>query len=336
MTRIHKIDARLACLVVEELRRRRQSTDSVLKEVGLRRTDVTDPETRIPYASVVGLIERAATLLHDSSLGLRLGASHDARDSGLLGFVFLNSPTLIDALANLQRYFRVVGEGEDVELDRSGPNVVVRFRETDPGLRGLRHSSDYLAAALVRACRDMTGKRITPLRAEFTHSQPATTVKYAEYLGCPVRFRSDWDALVYSPEVMHLPTVSADTKLQQVLEGACRKVLGPTPKKRDLVHDVRELVIERLAKGAVQFDDVAGVMNMSSKTLERRLAEHGVTYSKLLEDIRRDLTKRYLAETDFRLEQIAYLVGYSEPLVLARAFRRWTKTTPMQFRERLR
>src|SRR5215475_8497746 len=126
MPRIHKIDARLACLVVEEFRRRKEPFDSVLKEVGLRRVDVADPETRIPYASVLGLIERAATLLDDPSLGLRLGASHDAHDSGLLGFVVRNSPTLMDALANLQRYFRVVGEGEDVELNH-GPHVVLRF-----------------------------------------------------------------------------------------------------------------------------------------------------------------------------------------------------------------
>src|SRR5215471_7966848 len=126
MPRTHKIDARLACLVVEELRRRKEPVDNVLKEVGLRRLDVADPETRIPYASVLGLIERAATLLEDPSLGLRLGASHDAHDSGLLGFVVLNSPTLMDALANLQPYFRVLGEGEDVELNRSGPHVVLR------------------------------------------------------------------------------------------------------------------------------------------------------------------------------------------------------------------
>src|SRR5215472_19263361 len=100
----HKIDARLACLVVEEFRRRKEPFDTVLKEVGLRRVDIADPETRIPYASVLGFIERAATLLDDPSLELRLGASHDAHDSGLLGFVVLNSPTLMDALANLQRY----------------------------------------------------------------------------------------------------------------------------------------------------------------------------------------------------------------------------------------
>ena len=328
----HKIEARLACRVVEDLRQQGVRADDLLKEVGLRRSDVADPEARVPYAAVLSLIERAATLLGDPSLGLQLGASHEARDSGLLGFVVLNSPTLMDALRNLQRYFHVVGEGEDIEVERVGPHIVLRFRETDAALRGLRHNSEYIAAILVRACRDMTRKRVSPVRAEFMHGRPNGKVAYTDYLGCPVRFQAEWDALVYDAATMRLPVIGADSKLFKVLERACQKILGPTPRKRDIQHDVRELVIEGLAKGAVQFDAVARKLNMSSKTLERRLAERKTTFSALLDDARSGLAKHYLTDTDLRLEQITYLTGYSEPAALVRAFRRWTGTTPMQFR----
>ena len=332
MPKSHKIDARLATKVVDDLRKHGVNADGLVKEVGLRRADVADPDARIPYAAVLGLIERAAATLGDASYGLRLGAAHEARDSGLLGFIVLNSPTLMNAISNLQRYFHVVGEGEDIEIERMGSHVTLRFRETDKALRGLRHNSDYIAAVVVRACRDMTRKRISPVRAEFMHGRPNAKVAYAEYLGCPVKFHAEWDALVYDAETMRLPVIGADSKLFKVLDRACQKMLGPTPKKQDLVHDVRELVIDRLAKGGVSFDDVAREVNMSSKTLERRLAARGTTFSVLLDDMRSGLAKRYLSDTDLRLDQIAYLTGYSEPAPLVRAFKRWTKTTPMQFR----
>jgi AraC-like DNA-binding protein len=331
----HRIDARLANRVVEDLRRQGVATGDLLKEVGLRRADVADPDARIAYVAVLRLIERAATLLDDPSLGLRLGASYSARDSGLLGFVMLNSPTLADALNNLQRYFHVIGDGEDIEIARNGPQVVLRFRETDPGLRGLRHNSEYMAATIVRACRDMTRKRITPAQVEFMHPRPNAAVDYQRYLGCPVKFHSPWDALVYDAKVGALPVIGADDKLLKVLERACRNVLGPTPKKRDLVHDVREWAMDQLTKGPVHIDDVALAVGMSPKTLERRLAEKGKTFSALIDEIRSGLAKRYLGETDFRLEQVAYLTGYSEPAALVRAFKRWTGTTPMRFRARL-
>ncbi len=332
MSKSHKIDARLATRVVSDLRRHGVNADGLLGEVGLRRADVSEPDNRIEYAAALGLIERAATTLEDPSYGLRLGAAQDARDGGLLSFLMLNSPTLLDALTNAQRYLRVVGEGEDIEIERTGPHLTLRFRETDRALRGLRHNSEYIAAVLVRACRDMTRKRVSPVRAEFMHGRPNAKVGYAEYLGCAVRFHTEWDALVYETATMRLPVIGADSKLFKVLERACQKILGPTPKKQDIVHDVRERVIDRLAKGTVSFDDIARELNMSTKTLERRLADRKTTFSTLLDDARSGLAKRYLTDSDLRLEQIAYLTGYSESAALVRAFRRWTGTTPMQYR----
>jgi AraC-type DNA-binding domain-containing proteins len=330
----HKIEARLAHRVVEDLRRRGAHADDLLKEVGLRRTDVADPEARVPYAAVLRLVERAATALGDPSLGLRLGASYEARGSGLLGFVMLNSPTLIEALQNLQRYFQVVGDGEDVEIERVGPHLVLRFREADPALRGLRHNSEYMAAIIARACRDMTRKRISPVRVELMHARPNASVAYDRYLGCRVKFQAEWDALVYDAKVAELPVVGADNLLLKVLERACRQIIGSPSKKKDLAQQVRELAVEGLTKGRVHIDDIARDLGMSSKTLERRLAAEGQSFSTLLDDVRSSLAKRYLSETDFRLDQVAYLTGYSEPAALVRAFKRWTGTTPMQYRQR--
>jgi AraC-like DNA-binding protein len=321
--------------VVADLQRRTSNADALLKEVGLRRLDVVDPDARIPYAPVLALIERAATTLEDASYGLRLGASYGLREGGLLGFVLLNSPTLMDAIVNLQRYFHVVGDGEDLEIERSGPHMVLKFRETDPVLRGLRHNSEYIAAIIVRAFRDMTRKSISPVRVEFMHGQPNAKVGYDRYLGSVVKFHAEWDALIYDAEATRLPVIGADDKLLKVLERACRQVLGPAPKKQDLVHDARELVTERLTKGPVRIDDIARDLGMSSKTLERRLADRGKTFTDLLDDIRSGLARHYLRETDLRLEQVAYLTGYSESAALVRAFKRWTGTTPMQYRETL-
>jgi len=165
MSHSHRIDARLATRVVRDLRQHGVNADGLLKEVGLRRADVSDEVNRIPYAAVLGLIERAATMLGDASYGLRLGAAQEARESGMIGFLMLNSPTLLEAITNAERYFRVLSEGEDVEVEHLGPHVILRFRETDTALRGLRHNSEYIASIIVRACRDMTRKHISPVRA---------------------------------------------------------------------------------------------------------------------------------------------------------------------------
>jgi AraC-like DNA-binding protein len=75
---------------------------------------------------------------------------------------------------------------------------------------------------------------------------------------------------------------------------------------------------------------------MSSKTLERRLAEQGESFSALLDRTRFNAVTHYLQDPDMRLTQVAYLAGYTEPAALVRAFKRWTGETPSKFRERPR
>ena len=141
---------------------------------------------------------------------------------------------------------------------------------------------------------------------------------------------------MYSNETLSLPVIGADNRLLRVLESACRKIVGPTPRRKHIVHLAREHLVQNLAKGAASFGDIAQHLGMSSKTLERRLSQHGASYRELLDGIRSDLAKHYLENTDLRLQQIAYLLGYSESAPLARAFKRWTGSTPIQYRNKAR
>ncbi len=251
------IEARWATYIADDLRRAGHALDGPLKEVGLSRTDVASPDERIPYAAFMRLIEQAAMLLAEPGYGLKLGASHDVRDNGLLGFIAVNSATLRDALANVERYISVTNEGTDAILELAGPVSALRFRDADPALRGLRQNSERVSAQFVKGARELTRAKATPLRVEFIHGRPNERIDYEGILGCPVRFRAEWDAVIFSEETLRLPVIGADNRLLRTLEAACRRIVGPRPRKEDLVHSVRQHVVQQLAKGAPAFDDVA-------------------------------------------------------------------------------
>jgi len=331
------IEARWATYIAGDLRRAGHALDGPLTEVGLSRDDVASPDGRIPYAAYTRLIERAALLLREPGYGLKLGSSHDVRDSGLVGFIALNSATLGDALANIERYLSVTNEGLDVVFEPLGSGGgALRFREADGPLRGLRHHAEQAMGLVVKGALELTQRRAIPLRVEFAHAQPNEPVDYEAIVGCPVRFQAEWDAVIYSEETLRLPVIGADNRLLRTLEAACSRIVGPKARKEDLVHSVRKYVVERLTRGVPAFDDVARQFNMSTKTLERRLGERGAGYRKLVDGVRSDLAKHYLANTDLRLQQIAYALGYAEPAPLVRAVKRWTGQTPMQYRHKHR
>ena len=331
------IEARWATYIADDLRRAGHALDGPLKEVGLSRTDVASPEGRIPYVAYMGLIERAALLLGEPGYGLKLGISHGVRDSGLVGFIALNSATLGDALANVERYISVTNEGLDVVFESLGSGGALRFREADAPMRGLRHHAEQASAVLVKGAREMTDSRAHPAlrRVHARAAECAHRLRAASSV-VPSASRPNGMPSCSRRRALQLPVVGADNKLLRVLEAACRRIVGRRPRKDDLVHSVREYVVKRLKKGAPSFDDVARDFNMSSKTLERRLAEREVSYRELVDDIRCDLAKHLLANTDLRLHQIACALGYSEPGPLVRAFKRWTDGTPMQYRRKHR
>jgi AraC-like DNA-binding protein len=334
MAKVPTIHARSAGFIVDDLRRRRLAFNTLLKEVGLQKADLSNPDNRLPQTPVFHLMERAASLTADASYGLRLAASLDPRDRGLLGFIVLNSPTLIDAMTNIQRFYKVGREGHDCEIERYSPHVAFRFRVADSALRRLSHTSEYLAATVVQGCRDLTCQAISPVRVEFIHDKPDDRVEYVEFLGCPVKFGAEWNAVIYAEETTRLPVKGANAMLLEVLEATCQKLLGPAPEARDLVREVRRLIIERLPTGSAGIGAIAGQLGMSSKTLERRLAEKGESFSALLDWTRFNAVTHYLRDSDMRLTQVAYLVGFTESAALVRAFKRWTGETPSRFRER--
>ena len=322
------IEARWAIHIANDLRRAGHALDGVLKEVGLERADLANPEDRIPYAAYVGLIERAALLLGDPGYGLKLGASHGVRDIGLIGFIALNSPTLGDALASIERYVRVTNEGIDAVFEADGQGATLRFRETDASLRGLRHNSEQAAAQIVRGARELTRRKATPVRAEFMHGRPNARIDYEGILGCPVKFRAEWDGVVFAEETLRLPVIGADNKLLRVLESRLPQDHRSRPAQHDLIHSVREYVVQRLAKGAVPFDDVARPFRherqdagAAARRARRELSRAGRGHPLRL-------AERYLADTDLRLQQIAYLFGLFRAAPLVRAFKRWTGSTP--------
>jgi hypothetical protein len=169
-----------------------QGIDSLLKDVGLSRTDVANPERRIPYLAYMAFIERAALVLEEPGYGLKLGASREVRDSGLVGFIALNSPTLGDALANVERNINVTNEGIDVVFDSLGSGGgVLRFREVVPPMPGRRHHAEQAMGLLVKGASELTQGRATPVYVEFTHSRPGAPIDYELILGCAVRFQAE-------------------------------------------------------------------------------------------------------------------------------------------------
>jgi AraC-like DNA-binding protein len=95
---------------------------------------------------------------------------------------------------------------------------------------------------------------------------------------------------------------------------------------------VREKIVATMPDGSVSADRVAELLHMSRRTLTRHLGEAGHTFKELLDEARRHSAGYYLQTTELSVEDIAFLLGFSESAAFVRAFKRWTRSTPGEFR----
>lgn len=329
---IHEVAVRIAARKLTASQKRQ--ADRAAKKLSLA-PHLRDPELRVPLYRV-GYFSEAATLLGDDTLGLTLGQHTDTRELGIIHYIFAASPTPFDAVRNLVRYNYLMNSLSTLALEESDRQVTLesKFRL---GLEGhQKHIAEWGPAAFVSALRHLTGTHLVPRSVSFMHQRTTGIDKFRDFFGCPVRFGANRQSMTFSKASLSVPISSADRYLLDILKSICEEALGrrkmassPTRAK------VEAALLVHLPHGKAGAAVIAKAVHMSSRTLARRLADEGTSFAQTLEDLRRDLSMRYLEDENLGVNQIAWLLGYSEVTSFNHAFRRWTSSSPMEVRARL-
>ena len=143
------------------------------------------------------------------------------------------------------------------------------------------------------------------------------------------------NGFAFTREAGQLPMRSGDAILHDVLERQAAEIAARLPKGDGVAAEVRRILVTRLSQGDMQIDDVARELATSSRSLQRRLSEAGISYQQLLDDMRREAAHTYLTNPTLAIGEVAYLLGYSEPAAFHRAFKRWNGITPQAFRQQV-
>ena len=186
-------------------------------------------------------------------------------------------------------------------------------------------------AIIHEMCRTNFGHAFSPRRVAFRHPAPADARPYEALFGCPVSFGTDANRLLIGhAEADHpLPTGNRD------LAAAHDRILVERLARLDkgnLIARFRASLLERMTLGEYSEEDIARDLNMSRRSLQRRLAEVDAGYQSLVDDTRRDMALRYIQDPAKSASDITFLLGYSQQSVFTRAFRRWTGMSPSEYR----
>lgn len=289
---------------------------------------------RISVSSQIELLDLISADTKDVWFGLTLAQDFDMREIGMLYYVAASSRTLGDALRRIERYARVGNEALTVQVDTASTCRIGLSYAGIPRHRD-RHQMECLMFALLRLCREMTGRKLAPLRTHFAHHRSGKFDRIRRLFGCDVEFGAYADDMHFDPAVLALPLIQADPFLNEIMVKMVEEVLsGRTSNSSPFRTIVENTIAPLLPHAQASARLVANRLGMSERTFARRLSEEGLRFGEVLDDMRRDMAIRYLDDDNLQARQIAWLLGFHQPSSFSHACRRWTGKSPSDLRRR--
>jgi len=308
------------------------SREVLLEAAGLGGLNLTHPDVRVPLSAQVALWQLIAKAASDPGYGIRAGATLRVRDMGLLGYAMYYSATLGAALRRLVRYSRIVIDVMRTDFEKLDPQYVA-ITLSHPALgAGLPLAEDTELSTIVGSCREVTGVDVAPFEVVFTHHQPASTEEHRRFFRCPLRFGQPVSRIVFLERDLALPIARGDETLAGYLDDDAENVLRTLVTGTSVRERTRSAIWALLSEGRPTLRQIASALQLPPRTLQRRLAQEGTSLHAEIEHIRKTMATASLRNHTRPIEDVAFVLGYTEPSTFYRSFKRWTGKTPRQYR----
>ena len=321
---------RVPGLLAQRLRELKLSLPAVLASAGLPAGFFQQEKIFASIGELFALWRAIGECSGDPAIGLKLGTETRVERYDPAAIAALCSQSFGDALRRMARYKQLTCP-EEIQLTTTNGECAVEFRwllarDTEPTVL-----VDLCLSWILAIGRRGVGGPMSPLRIELTRAPAHRTVIEAHF-GCRARFKAHRDALIFRESDLDRPFVTHNADLLAMLGAQLDAEVDARRLRQSLGDRVKTTVKRLLAGQRPTIEVVARQLNLSSRTLQRRLAEDGLTFQQTLDEARRELARHYLGQSSVELNETAYLLGYEDPNSFFRAFHDWEGTSPGQWR----
>ena len=308
------------------------------RAVGFDPAATAGPDARVPIATIQRLWPLVIEATADPYFDLHLGQRLNFATAGTLAYVLLHAPTLGAAITQLCRYQDVACQGVRTYQTPAPewPGAVwLNLELTSPAIIHPRYVLNSELSIYLAAFATLTGRPVVPLAVRLAYPRPADTREHEQAFGTTnLAFDAPLTQVAFDAGTLAREVPHANPALFPLFEQHAAALLAqlPTHQPPTLPERVRAEILRLLKGEAPTLAAVADCLHLGVRTLQLKLKETGHSYQQLLDAVRCDLAQRHLREPHLSITDIAFLLGYSEPSVFVRSFRKWMGQTPGAFR----
>jgi AraC-like DNA-binding protein len=300
---------------------------AVFRDAGLDAEALNCSENRIPYAAFVSVLHHAAESTHCPHFGLLAGRMFTLSEMGLVGELARNSSTVGRGLEAFTVFQHLCSEGGLAFVLKRGDFVDFGYAIYHPAMSGATQMYYAVLAAAMNFMCELCGPAWKPYEVFLPHAKPRDIAQHRAFFKVLPRFDAEFCALRFPATDLALPIADADPVAYRRAETRARNSASPDFLQQ-AYRGLRRLMLENRHSG----DDLAQLLAMHRRTLNRRLKSEGTTFQRVLDDVRFEIARDLLANSNAHLDDIAATLGYAAVTPFMRTFRRWSGTTPGHWR----
>jgi AraC-like DNA-binding protein len=301
--------------------------DALFFGLGLDVGDLSVPGFTVSPDEANTVVRRALHLLQMPSLGLTLGMNTRITERGAMALGLMAAATLGDAIALTVQYPGCAGYLLPVHVEHSKRLHLVVI---EPGLGNddiAPFLVDIMFAGSVRMRRQVTESHYAPTSLDLVRPRPANAAVYEQFFACPIRFGCERNVLASDLAWLALALPMANTMAYRLsLQLLEREV--DRPRTASLLRLAVERAISRALTLDVTLAGLASSLNLSERSLRRRLAQEGLSFRSMLDEARKARVLALINREGRSLAHIALQTGFSDVRAFSRAVKRWTGHPP--------
>ena len=286
---------------------------------------------------VADLWLNAVHLSHDPLFGLHFGESLQVAALGVVGELIRHSRTIGEALTHAASFAHLITDLFEIEVTRSGQafsiHLVSNQNHPNESLPVLRQMMDFFMAFVLHEVDGLVLEKICPTVVTLPFEETNRNEYERVFRGSAIQNSTDFK-LKFVGRYWGDPILTADYELQGIFLRKVSAMNDAFQKKQGFSDRITRFLLTNAYLGVPTLDAIAANLNVSSRSLQRKLQEEGVTYQQLTDSIRKSLALHYLESGRYPVKEVSYILGYNELSAFNRAFRRWTGTTPVSYQKR--
>lgn len=270
-------------------------------------------------------------------ISLRMFARADLADLGVIGYAAISSGTFGRAMNILYHYHELTSDRYIDTLTVEGDVAIISPIPIMSHIQNLKNIAEDSFAGNWIAFKVLLGDTVDYGDAKMflDFPEPAYEKTYREVFPWPYEFDAERNEVRFPAKWLTYPISTANQPMADVCTAMCERLLGSGGSSRETPQMVRRLLLSRPGKRMYRLEEAAAELRLSTSQLRKRLYRAGTSYKKLVLEIRMALAKHYLEETGLAIQEIAYLLDYSQPAPFSRAFKSYFGVSPDRSRRRM-